>query len=156
VPGQAWVADGLEHSERGAPSSAARDHHVQLAKRASKLSQFDFGDRWADIDGTGDTVLLTWGSPSAAAREAVVRARAGGIAVKHVAIRLIAPVQVERLQAALAGARRVLVIEQNHGGQLLRLLRAEAALPADVRHIARPGPLPLRPHDIHQALRELA
>jgi 2-oxoglutarate ferredoxin oxidoreductase subunit alpha len=154
--GHAWVADGLEHGESGAPSSAARDHLLQLGKRAAKLAGFDFGDRWAEIDGDGDIALVTWGAPTAAAKDAVARARADGLAVKHVALRLLAPVPREHLLAALSGARRVLLIEQNHGAQLLHLLRAHAALPADVRHVARPGPLPLRAHEIYEALRDAA
>ena len=40
------------------------------------------------------------------------------------------------------------MVEQNHGGQFLRYLRSEYALPAEVRSLRRPGPLPFRPEEI--------
>jgi 2-oxoglutarate ferredoxin oxidoreductase subunit alpha len=89
--------------------------------------------------------VLTWGSSSEPLREAVAVARAAGIKVKLIALRLIAPVQPALLAAALAGVKRILVIEQNHTGQFWRYLRAYYDLPAEVISIHCPGPLPIRP-----------
>ena len=38
TPGVVYTADGLEHAEGGTPSSNARDHDLQLDKRARKLA----------------------------------------------------------------------------------------------------------------------
>ena len=84
TPGAAYTADGLEHNERGIPSSGAADHSAQLDKRERKLAQTDFGARWADIEGDGPIAVVTFGSTTGAAREAVERARADGIAVRLV------------------------------------------------------------------------
>jgi 2-oxoglutarate ferredoxin oxidoreductase subunit alpha len=46
------------------------------------------------------------------------------------------------------------VVEQNQGAQLFHYLHAEQALPAAARAFARPGPLPLRPADIVNAVAE--
>jgi 2-oxoglutarate/2-oxoacid ferredoxin oxidoreductase subunit alpha len=46
----------------------------------------------------------------------------------------------------------VMVVEQNHEGQLLRYLRGVARLPGEPAGFHRPGPLPLRPADICAAL----
>jgi 2-oxoglutarate ferredoxin oxidoreductase subunit alpha len=46
--------------------------------------------------------------------------------------------------------KRVVVVEQNHSGQFLRYLRSEYELPADVRSLRRPGPLPFRPDEIYR------
>jgi len=54
VPGTTYTADGLEKNEAGTPSSGARDHRVQLDKRARKLEQFDYGRLWADVEGDGE------------------------------------------------------------------------------------------------------
>jgi len=148
IPGTAggqYTADGLTHTPRGAPSSQARDHVEQMDKRQRKLDRFDFGAHWAEIDGDGDLAVLTWGSSSGPLREAVAAARAAGIQVRLIALRLISPTQPERLAAALQGVKRVLVIEQNHAGQFWRYLRAHYALPDDVVPIHCPGPLPIRP-----------
>jgi 2-oxoglutarate ferredoxin oxidoreductase subunit alpha len=156
LPGMAYgqhTADGLEHSEFGRPSTIADDHARQLDKRADKLTQADYGEDWADIDGAdGDLAVITWGSASAPVREAVARARARGQAVRLVALRLLAPAQPERLEAALDGVGRLLVVEQSHSAQFLGYLRAHYRLPPAVRAFARPGPLPLRPGEIDGAL----
>ena len=150
--GTAYTADGLEHGERGIPSSGAGDHRAQLDKRQRKLAGHDYGARWADVEGTGPTAVVTFGSCTGAAREALARARADRIEARLVSLRLLAPARPALLAAALAGVERVLVVEQNHGGQFLRYLRAEYDLPRVVRSCRQPGPLPVRAADIHRAL----
>ncbi len=152
MPGTAYVADGLEHTERGTPSAQAAAHQTQLDKRARKLDGFDFGARWADLEGEGDIALITWGSVTGPAREAAERARARGQRVRLISLRLLLPAQPEKMHAALAGVRRALVVEQSHGRQFHKYLRSFYDLPAEVAVIARPGPLPIRPAEILERL----
>jgi 2-oxoglutarate ferredoxin oxidoreductase subunit alpha len=157
LPGTAggqYTADGLTHSESGIPTSGAADHQAQLDKRRDKLEQFNFGDHWASVEGTGDLALITWGSLTGAAREAAGRAAADGLDVRVIAPRLLAPVQPERLAAALDGVKRILVVEQSHGGQFHKYLRAHYDLPAPVRAFHRPGPLPITAGEIHRAIKD--
>jgi len=145
--GCAYTADGLEHNERGTPSSQAGDHLAQMDKRARKVSQLDPGDAWASIEGEGETAVVTFGSCTGPVREALT-----GKPVKIVSLRLLSPAQPERLKKALEGVKRVLVVEQNHSGQFLRYLRSEYELPGEVKSLRRPGPLPFRPEEIRAAL----
>jgi 2-oxoglutarate/2-oxoacid ferredoxin oxidoreductase subunit alpha len=158
TPGTVYTADGLEHSEAGIPSSQARDHRVQLDKRERKLARHDYGRWWADIEGDdnpqADAAVITFGSVTGTVREAVARAAAQGVHVKLIALRLLAPALPERLAQALAGVRRVLVVEQNHGAQLYRYLRAMYDLPGRPASFHRPGPLPLRPAELTAAIVE--
>ena len=147
-PGGLYVADGLEHNPRGTPSSMAKDHAAQLEKRRRKLLDFDYGPWWAEISGSGPLALVTWGSATGAVVEAAERLTAAGRPTRAIALRLIAPLRHADLAQALAGAERVLVVEQNQGGQLFHYLHGERALPAGAHSFARPGPLPLRPGDI--------
>jgi 2-oxoglutarate ferredoxin oxidoreductase subunit alpha len=149
TPGTAYTADGLEHNEKGTPSSQAGDHLAQMDKRARKISRLDPGDAWASIEGEGETAVVTFGSCTAPVREALAR---NGKGTRLVSLRLLAPAQPERLKKALEGVKRVLVVEQNHSGQFLRYLRAEYDLPGEVRSLRRPGPLPFRPEEILEAL----
>jgi len=152
TPGVTYTADGLEHNERGIPSSQSGDHARQLDKRERKLAGADYGERWADVEGDGELAVITLGSATAAVREALARAAAQGIAARLVSVRLLAPARPQALAHALEGARRVLVVEQNHGGQFHRYLRSVYDLPGEVRSYCRAGPLPIRPGEV---LREI-
>ncbi|CAG0996821.1 2-oxoglutarate/2-oxoacid ferredoxin oxidoreductase subunit alpha [Burkholderiales bacterium] len=151
-PGTAYTADGLEKNEAGTPSSGARDHLMQLDKRARKLTLHDYGDMWADVEGDGELAVITFGSATGPVREAIGRAAASGVRAKLVAMRLIAPALPEKLDLALAGVSQVLVVEQNHGAQFYRYLRAWFDLPGRPESFHRPGPLPLKPAELAQAI----
>jgi len=154
MPGGQYTADGLTHTELGIPTSGAGDHLAQLDKRRDKLEQFNYGDHWASVEGSGDTALITWGSLTGAAHEAAGRAAADGIDVRVIAPRLLAPVQPDRFAAALKGVKRIMVVEQTHSGQFLHYLRAHYDLPAPVRAFHRPGPLPITAGEIHRAIKD--
>jgi 2-oxoglutarate ferredoxin oxidoreductase subunit alpha len=147
TPGCMYTADGLEHNERGLPSSQAGDHRAQMDKRARKLAQLDPGEAWASVEGEGETAVITFGSCTGAVREALA-----GKPVKIVSLRLLSPAQPAKLKKALEGVKRVLVVEQNHSGQFLRYLRSEYELPPEVKSLRRPGPLPFRPEEIEGAI----
>jgi 2-oxoglutarate ferredoxin oxidoreductase subunit alpha len=151
TPCSTYVADGLEHTETGKPSTAAADHAAQLDKRAGKIENFNYGELWADIRGSGKTAILTWGSTAPAAREAASRM---GEDVRVIALRLLMPASPDKLAAALDGAERVLVVEQSHGRQFHRYLRSYYDIDADVRVLARPGPLLITPGEIVRHLEE--
>ncbi len=151
LPGTAggqYTADGLTHTVRGVPSSKSDDHLAQLDKRRDKISRFNYGDHWAETEGEGDTVILTWGSLTGAAREAMRKLAAEGVSIRLVAMRLIAPFLKEHFLDALEGTRRILIVEQTHSGQFYRYLRAHCDLPGDVRSFHRPGPKPIGPGEI--------
>jgi 2-oxoglutarate ferredoxin oxidoreductase subunit alpha len=157
IPGTAGVtytADGLEHGERGTPSSQGADHLAQLDKRLRKLELFDYGAAWADVEGEGELAVLTFGSCTGVVREGLARARADGVRARLVSMRLLSPAQPARLTAALRGVRKLLVIEQNHGGQFHRHMRSEYDLPRDVTALHRPGALQFNPGEIHRRLVE--
>ena len=150
--GVSYTADGLEHSEAGIPSSQSRDHVLQLDKRLRKLELHDYGRYWADIEGDAEAVVITFGSASSPVREAIARAQAIGVKLRLVVLRLLAPTRPEQMTAALQGATRIIVVEQNHGAQLYRYLRAWYDFPVLPATYHRPGPLPLRPGELLTAL----
>ncbi len=155
-PGGQYTADGLTHDERGLPSSAARHQHEQMAKRARKIEGFDFGDHWgvAEGDPAADTAILTWGSMTGPAREALALLQRQGVPVRLVALRLISPLPRAALGTALAGARRVLVVEQNMSGQLLGHLRGQMDLPGEIAQLNRAGPDLIGPDEIAARIRD--
>lgn len=156
TPGLTHTADGLEHNEFGTPSSQASDHQAQMDKRSRKLSQFNYGDHWAEItdcdDGCGDIAVITWGSSTGPAREALQRFSAAGGKARLISVRLLAPVQPEKMAAALKGIKHAVVVEQSHSGQFYRMLRAFYDLPADTRALHQGGPLAIGPGQILEQL----
>jgi 2-oxoglutarate ferredoxin oxidoreductase subunit alpha len=152
--GGQYTADGLTHTERGTPTSGEKDHSAQLDKRRDKLERFNFGDHWATCEGAGDLAVVTWGSLTGAAREAVEHAARDGIDACLLSLRLLSPAQPERFAAALNGKKRILIVEQSHGAQFYRYLRAHYDLPGEVHVFNRPGPLPIRSSEIHRAMME--
>jgi 2-oxoglutarate ferredoxin oxidoreductase subunit alpha len=151
IPGQAgclYTSEGLEHDQRGAPSSLAVDHQTQSDKRRNKLESFAFGPLWVETEGAGEICLITWGSCTGVVFEAARRLRNRGIGACGIAVRLLAPLQRQALQELLQGAARVLVVEQNHSAQFFHYLHAQQVLPSEAESLARPGPIPFRPGEI--------
>jgi len=152
TPGVEYTADGLEHAESALPSSQAHDHRLQLDKRERKLMRHSYGSRWADVEGDASLAVITFGSSSGPVREAIGRAARQGVRVRLIVLRLLAPLQPDVVEQALAGVQQVMVIEQNHGKQLLRYLRGMLDLPGRPSGFNRPGPLPLRPAELCDAI----
>jgi 2-oxoglutarate ferredoxin oxidoreductase subunit alpha len=152
--GVAYTADGLEHAERGTPSSQASDHLAQLEKRKRKLAFAECGTHWADIEGDGEFAVITFGSCTGPLREALAAAAAEGVRARLISLRLLAPAQPQRLSAALAGVRKALVVEQNHTGQLYKYLQSECACPCDLSSLHKPGGSQFTPGELHRYLME--
>ena len=154
IKGCQYTADGLEHSEASTPSSVISDHAEQLDKRQNKLTQYDYGDYWGDVEGEGETAVLCWGSTTSPVREALDQLRDEGRKIRLVSMRLLLPAQPEMLAKALEGVKNILVVEQSHGGQFNQYLRAHYQLEGNVKPYHRPGPLMFRPGEIYQQLVE--
>jgi 2-oxoglutarate ferredoxin oxidoreductase subunit alpha len=153
-PDLMYTADGLEHNECGTPSSQAKDHIAQLDKRQRKLLIGDYASHGIETEGDGDIAVVTWGSCTAPAREAVARARRQAVPAKLISLRLLSPFQPSLLASALDGVTRILVVEKTHSGQFHRHLRAEHHFEGEVRALYKPGPLPVRPGEIYRHLVE--
>jgi len=157
IPGQTggqYTADGLTHTVRGTPSSKQSDQKEQMDKRAAKIEGFDFGGHWGVVEGAGDTVILTWGSLTGPAREALAALKREGCDVKLISLRQISPFPAARLEAALEGASRVLVVEQTHSGQFYRHTRAHIDLPKNTEQLNREGPYLIGPDEIATRIRD--
>ncbi len=150
IAGGEHTADGLEHDETGRPSTDADNHLKQLEKRNRKLTSYDYGDMWADISGSGDTAIITFGSITGAVKEALEDVDG----VKLVSVRLISPIQPEKMNKALDGVKKAIVIEQNHGAQFYKFLKGNYDLDCKLQSFARPGPLPIKPAEIKKIIKD--
>ncbi|MBT4490844.1 MAG: 2-oxoacid:acceptor oxidoreductase subunit alpha [Rhodospirillaceae bacterium] len=154
TPGGQYTADGLEHNETGIPSSGVEDHNRQLEKRLTKVTNFDYGDHWAQIEGDGPAAIITWGSTTGPVRQAMRRIDPHGERLRLISLRLISPAQPECLARALAGCERIMVVEQSQMAQFFGHLKAQFDLPSHADLYARPGPQPFRADEIAAKLED--
>lgn len=153
IPGQAggqYTADGLTHAIDGRPSTRHSDQIEQMEKRTNKIENFDYANHWGINEGEEDSdlVILTWGSLTGAAREAMVTLEEEGISARLVSLRQISPFPEQALTKALEGAKRVLIVEQNQTGQFYRHIRSHMELPFELRQLNRAGPSIIAPDEI--------
>ena len=64
------------------------------------------------------------------------------------------PFPTAALGPALAGAKRLLVVEQSHAGQFHTYLRAHIDLPGEIRQLNREGPDVIGPDEIATHIRD--
>jgi len=150
MKGGNYLAAGIEHDRKGAPTASGSVHAAMNAKRFRKLDPLQ--DR-ADLfqhEGPQDAplALVSWGSSAGVAREAYTRARARGLPVKLLVPFLLYPVAEPVYRAFFASVRRGLVLELSHQGQLYRVLRMFVDVPAGVTSFARSGAQPFRTDEV--------
>jgi 2-oxoglutarate ferredoxin oxidoreductase subunit alpha len=152
-----YLASGIEHNERGAPTASGEVHARMNEKRIRKLDPLK---RRRDLfvvegDAHAPVALVSWGSVAGTAREALGIARGEGIQAKLLVPRLLFPVAEEVYADFFRGVEAGLVVEQSHLGQLYRVLRMYVNVPEGVQPLARSGSNPILPASIVERLRKI-
>jgi 2-oxoglutarate ferredoxin oxidoreductase subunit alpha len=155
MPGGNYLASGIEHNERGAPTASGEVHARMNDKRLRKLEPLKQRRDLFLVEGEANAALaiVSWGSVAGAARDAVKLARQEGIAVKLLVPKLLYPVAEEVYTEFFRGVESGLVVEQSHQGQLYRVLRMFVEVPRGVVPLARSGSVPILPALIVERLR---
>jgi 2-oxoglutarate ferredoxin oxidoreductase subunit alpha len=157
MPGGNYLASGIEHNERGAPTASGEVHARMNDKRLRKLEPLKRRRELFLVEGDPQAALavVSWGSVAGVAREAVALARQEGIDVKVLVPKLLYPVAEEIYAEFFRGVASGLVVEQSHQGQLYRVLRMFVDVPRGVVPLARSGSVPILPALIVERLRGL-
>ena len=158
MPGGNYLAAGIEHDRRGAPTASGAMHAVMNEKRFRKLAPLQERTDLFERKGPPDAplALLSWGSSAGVAREAYALARARGLSVKLLVPTLLYPVAEPVYRAFFASVRAGLVLELSHQGQLYRLLRMFVDVPSGVTSFARSGAQPFRADEVLERLQRQA
>jgi 2-oxoglutarate ferredoxin oxidoreductase subunit alpha len=158
MKGGNYLAAGIEHNEAGDPTANGILHARMNEKRFKKLEPLQKRTDLFLIEGDADAelALVAWGSFAGHTREAMVRARAGGLRVKMITPYLLYPVAEEIYKAFFESVRMGLVVEQSHQGQLYRLLRMFVDVPRGMQPFCRSSGNPILPSEILEKLRGLA
>ncbi len=122
-----------EHDEYGQICEDAEVRIQQNAKRMRKLetaraemhAPLQYGHADAEL------AFVTWGSTVGPLRTAVDMLGGKGKSARVVQISDVWPLPVDKVTAALQGAKKVICVEQNFTGQLATLLRAHADIRVD-------------------------
>ncbi|MEA3503392.1 MAG: pyruvate flavodoxin/ferredoxin oxidoreductase [Actinomycetota bacterium] len=115
--GDAFRFTGSTHDEGGyitknAAKVGSLNEHL-IAKIEDHRGEIEMVD--ADLDPGADTIVLSYGVTAGAARAAVARLRAGGVAVSCVVVQSLWPIPATALDAAFEGIDRIVVPELNMG-----------------------------------------
>jgi 2-oxoglutarate ferredoxin oxidoreductase subunit alpha len=158
MQGGNYLAAGIEHDSKGAPTASGAVHAAMNAKRFRKLEPLQHRADLFQREGPPDAslALVSWGSSAGVAREAFALARARGLPVKLLVPYLLYPVAEQVYRDFFASVRRGLVLELSHQGQLYRVLRMFVDVPAGVTSFARSGAQPFRADEVLARLQQQA
>jgi 2-oxoglutarate ferredoxin oxidoreductase subunit alpha len=158
MKGGNYLAAGIEHDERGAPTANGEMHARMNDKRLKKLKPLQ---RRRDLfvvagDPEATVGLISWGSVAGVALEALQLAQAENLKVKLLIPKLLYPVAEEIYREFFAALRKCLVIEQSHQGQLYRIIRMWVPVPPEFQSLAKSGSNPITPDEVLGVIRKLA
>jgi 2-oxoglutarate ferredoxin oxidoreductase subunit alpha len=154
-----YVAEGLEHNERGAPNYSPEMHRAMTEKRyrkveaaRSELRQWNVVDEWGDSG--AEIGIIGWGSTKGTVREAMARAMQDGIRVGALFPETLLPMPDDEIRAFLADKRVIIVPELNYRGMFGDVIAHRYNV--KVRHVTKYDGLPFKVQSIYDAIVEAA
>lgn len=158
MKGGNYLAAGIEHNEKGAPTANGEVHAKMNDKRLKKMDPLKQRRDLFVIEGDQDAPLglIAWGSVAGIALEAVRKARAKGIKVKLLIPKLLYPISETIYQEYFVSLQKCLVVEQSHQGQLHKIIRMWVDTPKHFESLAKSGANPIAPEDLIAKIEELS
>ncbi len=133
---------GDEHTEEGHITEDPGMRVQMMDKRMTKLdiaiNEIPDEDK-AVAYGSGDIVIVSWGSTKGVILDAMDKMAAEGMKVKFIQIRLMHPFPAELIKSMLKDAKTIIDIEMNYTGQLNSLVRQHTGLEANYRIVKYNG-----------------
>jgi len=154
IRGGMYTAAGIEHNERGNPTSNVELEEKMTAKRTKKMQVLVASEEdliWEYGDPNARFAILAWGSTKGVVVEAVDALRSRGTPAKAIIPRLLAPLPVAALQAKLDGLDSAFIVEMSEG-QFHTYLRGAVTLPARTSAYKRVGAAPFNLQEVLNAL----
>jgi 2-oxoglutarate ferredoxin oxidoreductase subunit alpha len=157
MPGGNYLASGIEHNERGAPTAGGEMHARMNEKRIHKLMPLKARRDLFSIAGDLDApiALVSWGSVAGVALETAEIARIEGIRLKVLVPRLLYPVSEAVYEDFFASVKTGLVIEQSYQGQLYRIIRMFVDVPRGLKSFSRSGSNPIKVTEVLGHVRQM-
>ena len=159
VEGHIHVVASDEHDEDGILISDEFTNPLKrrkmVEKRARKFEKVVNEIAAPELKGTpdADVTLIGWGSTAGVIKEAIVQLKEKGVTANQLAVKWIVPLHTEAITDIVNGAKKTIIIENNHSGQFFRYLRGETGLNVD-GHIRKYDGEPFMPHHIVEGVLE--
>ena len=158
MEGGGYVAEGLEHDERGYPAASNHTMHLRSTqKRYAKIKQVeDVANELVRVYGEPhpEIGIIGWGSTEGVIREAVQMAQDKGYSVGALHPKVLYPQPLARLNEFIKGTNAVIVPEVNFTGQFATLLRKRFIY--DFIQLNKCIGLPFTPKEIFDKIEEVA
>ncbi len=158
VPGGMHLAAGSEHNEAGVITENARNRARMMDKRMGKLEAMRDELPRALVHGVADAdlAIVGYGANRGPIAEAVDRLGAAGVPVRFLQLRTLWPFPEDDIRQFVRGAQHVFVVENNYGGQLLRLIKTVVGPLGALHGVRKYDGRPFRPLEIMEAVRVAA
>jgi len=148
---------GDEHTEEGHITEDPEIRVQMMDKRMSKLDvaikEIPNEDK-AVVYGSGDIVIISWGSTKGAILDAIDKLAAEGMKVKYIQVRLMHPFPSELVKSMLKDAKTVINIEMNYTGQLGSLVRQHTGLEVNY-HIVKYNGRPMSLDEVYNGVKRI-
>jgi 2-oxoglutarate ferredoxin oxidoreductase subunit alpha len=157
MAGGGYVAEGLEHDERGYPAASNHENHLRSTrKRYGKFVQVEaiandlartYGNPKPEIG------VIGWGSTEGVIREAVQMAIEKGYNVGAFHPKILYPQPLAKLREFMEGTKAIIIPEVNYSGQFATLLRKRFTY--DFVQLNKCIGLPFTPKEIFDKIEEV-
>ena len=148
---------GDEHTEEGHITEDPEMRVKMMDKRMTKMdiavSEIPNEDK-AVAYGSGDSVIISWGSTKGVILDAMDKLAVEGMKVKYIQIRLMHPFPSELVKSMLKDAKTIINIEMNYTGQLASLLRQHTGLETNY-YIVKYNGRPMSHEEAYNSVRKI-
>jgi len=154
IEGGMHLAAGSEHSPAGVITENAANRTAMMDKRMRKLESMrdDLPAAIVHGDPAAEIAVFGYGSNRGPIVEALDRLEREGVPVRFLELRTLWPFPEAEVAAFVAEAKHVFVVENNHTGQLERLIRYVTG-PLERMHLVNKyNGKPFRPIEIIEAI----
>jgi 2-oxoglutarate/2-oxoacid ferredoxin oxidoreductase subunit alpha len=145
IPGGEYMAVGIEHNERGLPSSNTVEHQAQSEKRYRKFEKI--AKEYALFDRVGvahpKLGILTWGSTFGVCEEICHLLNEAGLPTEVLAPQILYPLPWQQMQEWMNGLDALVIPECNFTGQFYHYIKGSLEMPEKTYHFSRAGGSPL-------------
>lgn len=148
---------GVEHDETGKPSESARNRDVQMDKRFRKLDhlKFDTPVYVNALHDDADVLLVGFNSTRGAIEEVQEQLTNEGLKVNHAHVRLLFPFPSDEMASLVAGAKKVIVVENNKTAQLANIMKMNIGGHNKTSSITKYDGTPFLPRELTNKVKEL-